>query len=116
MLKKKKEKTHREAPEPRVATRTEAYDLYFMPASKTKPIVEKKIDRPCAEVGANVDQRRAWLLEMGTGDERGDVRIGEIALPNGGETRDGGVIVSRTGGCIGIGVPCRRLEHLVVKG
>jgi len=53
---------------------------------------------------------------MGTGDERGDVRIGEITLPHGGETRDGGVTVSRTGGCIGIGVLCWRLEHLVEKG
>jgi len=60
--KNEKKKTHSEAPEPRIATRTEAYDLDFTSASETKPIVEKKIDRPCAEVGAYIDQRRAWLL------------------------------------------------------
>jgi len=51
---------------------------------------------------------------MGTGDERGDVRIGEITLPDGGETGDRGVIVSCASGCIRIGVLCCwRLEHLV---
>ena len=51
---------------------------------------------------------------MGTGDKRGDVRIGEITLPYGGETRNGSVIVSRAGGCIRIRVLCCwRLEHLV---
>jgi hypothetical protein len=57
-----KRKTHSEAPEPRIATCPKANDLYFMPASETKPIVEKKIDGPCAEVGAYVDQRWTRLL------------------------------------------------------
>ncbi len=51
---------------------------------------------------------------MGTGDKGGDVRIGEITLPDGRETRDCGVIVSCAGGSIRIGVLCCwRLEHLV---
>lgn len=51
---------------------------------------------------------------MGTGDKQGDVRIGEITLPDGGETGDCGVIVSRAGGCIRISVlRCWRREHLV---
>ncbi len=51
---------------------------------------------------------------MGPRDERCDVRIGEITFPDGGETRNGSVIVSCAGGCIRIGVLCRRLEHLVL--
>jgi hypothetical protein len=51
---------------------------------------------------------------VGTGDKGGDVRIGEITLPDGGETRDCGVIVSCAGGSIRIGgLCCWRLEHLV---
>jgi hypothetical protein len=61
-LKRNFVKTHRQAPEPRIATRTKAYDLYFTRASKTKPFVEQKIDRSCAEIGADIDQRRAWSL------------------------------------------------------
>lgn len=53
---------------------------------------------------------------MGAGDERRDVRIGKITLPHGGEARNGSIIVSCTGGCIGIGVPCWRLEHVAEKG
>ena len=60
--KTKKKITHSEAPEPRIATRTEAYDLYFARADQTKPVVEEEIDRPCAEVGADIDQWRARLL------------------------------------------------------
>ncbi len=30
--------------------------------SDTKPIVEKEIDRSCAEVGSYIDQGRTWLL------------------------------------------------------
>ena len=59
---KRKKKTHSEAPEPRIATCTKAYDLYFILASETKPIVEKKIDCSCAEVGAYIDQRWTGLL------------------------------------------------------
>jgi len=60
-------KTHSEAPEARIATSTEAYDLYFImlaraSESDTKPIVEKEIDRSCAEVGSYIDQGRTWLL------------------------------------------------------
>jgi len=47
---------------------------------------------------------------MGAGDERCDVRIWEITLPNGGKTRNGSVIVSCAGGRIRI----TRLEHSVV--
>jgi predicted small lipoprotein YifL len=60
--KKSGKKTHSEAPEPCIATCPKAYDLYFMPASETKPIIEKKIDCPCAEVGAYIDQRWTRLL------------------------------------------------------
>jgi hypothetical protein len=60
--KREEKKTHSEAPEPCIATCTKAYDLYFMPASETKPIIEKKIDCPCAEVGAYIDQRWTRLL------------------------------------------------------
>jgi hypothetical protein len=55
-------KTHSEAPESRIATCTKAYNLYFMLVSETKPIVEKKINCPCAEVGAYVDQWWTGLL------------------------------------------------------
>jgi predicted small lipoprotein YifL len=60
--KKVEKKTHSEAPEPRIATCTKAYDLYFMMTSETKPIVEKKIDCACAEVSAYIDQRWTGLL------------------------------------------------------
>jgi hypothetical protein len=53
---------------------------------------------------------------VGAGDERRDVRIGKITLSHGGKARNGSVIVSCTGGCIGIGVLCWRLKHLVEKG
>jgi hypothetical protein len=43
---------------------------------------------------------------MGTGDKGGDVRIGEITLPDGGETRNCGVIVGCAGGSIRIGGLC----------
>ena len=53
--KKKQDFTHSEAPETGVAARTEAYDLYFALARKMEPTVEKMIDPPGAEVGANIN-------------------------------------------------------------
>ena len=39
---------------------------------------------------------------MCTGDEGCDERINKIAFPNSRETCDGGVIVSRTDGCVSV--------------
>jgi hypothetical protein len=53
--KRRKGKTHSEAPETGVATRSEAYDLHLSLAGKTKPAIDKMIDPPRTEVGAYVD-------------------------------------------------------------
>ena len=48
---------------------------------------------------------------MGTGNKRGDVWIGEIALLDGGETGDGGIIVGCANGRIKISVLCWWFEQ-----
>ena len=100
--------THLEAPEARVAACAEADDLDGgVGGGGADPAVDEGIDGAGAEVGADVDERGTWGLEMGAGDERGDVGVVEVALADGGEACEGGVGVCGANGSVGVG----RREH-----
>ena len=79
--------TYRDAPESRVAARTEAHDLELgaLLRGERAPAVDELVDALRADVGADVDQRGARLLKACAGDKVSDPGVVQVVFLHGGE-------------------------------